>query len=69
MPIAKRNTFGIEDVHGAQVRRLIRAGDRIPANLTVPPEDIEGIEDIEDKEEKQAPKRAKAKKDADVSPD
>lgn len=66
MPIAKRNTFGTEDVHGAQIRRLIRAGDRIPANLTVPPEDIEDDTDVADKEEKQAPKRAKVKKDADV---
>jgi hypothetical protein len=38
--IAKRDTYGIEDVGGAEVRRQVKAGDPIPPNIKVDEDDV-----------------------------
>lgn len=61
---AIRDTYAVEDVYGVPVRRLVKAGAVVPARWDVDDADVEDPD-----KPKQAPKRAKSKKDADVSPD
>lgn len=66
MPLrALRDTYAVEDVYGVPIRRLVAAGDAVPAAWV--PEDNADVEDIEDLESKQAKPKRRAHKSADDS--
>jgi hypothetical protein len=71
MKVAKRDTYGTQDVYGNEVERFVREGDVIPANLTVPDEDVvdyddadASVEDVESEEKPVARKPSKKSSDA-----
>lgn len=44
MATANKDTYAIDNINGAEVRRLVKEGDAIPQSWTVAPEDVEDEE-------------------------
>lgn len=41
---ATKDTYGVENIGGAEVRRLVKAGSIVPPSYTVPDSDVEQVD-------------------------